>query len=330
MMDSMATLKRSEKENLHLVVMMPAYNEEATIESVIKSIPSKIDGIAKISVLVIDDGSTDLTAAIARRNNAVVASNRVNRGLAFTFSRGLETALEMGADIIVNTDADNQYDQSQIPLLVQPILQKKADMVLGSRFRGQIEYMPLSKKIGNQIASSVLKSISGYDITDGQTGFRALTRDAAMRLTILSNFTYTQETILDAADKGLRVVEVPCTFRKRMDKSRLFNGVFDYMVRAAHTVVIGNLKLRPISSFGAIGLFIILIGVYVGAPVIFQYLLNGTIGEIFLMRAIVSGVLFIIGIEIAAFGLLAALMKQNRLHIERQAYEARKSRYAKQ
>ena len=131
---------------VNLVVTIPAYNEEKTIRAVIESVPQKIEGISSIRVLVVDDGSTDHTVSEAIAAKATVISNSVNRGLAFTFTRALEKALEMGADIVVNTDADNQYDQSQIPRLIQPILEGRADMVLGSRFRGNIEHMPLSKR----------------------------------------------------------------------------------------------------------------------------------------------------------------------------------------
>ncbi len=319
----------SVSEKPFLVVTIPAYNEEATLKKVIESVPSHIDGIGKIRILVVDDGSTDLTASIARQAGAGVVSNGVNRGLAYTFSHALDAALELGADIIVNTDADNQYDQSEIPSLIKPILEKRADMVLGSRFKGKIESMPFSKKCGNKFASWVLKQNTGLDISDGQTGFRALTRDAAMRLNILSKFTYTQETIIDAADKGLCVVEVPCTFRKRDGKSRLFNGVLDYAGRAVHTIVIGNLKLRPISTFGSIGLAFLFVGIFAGIPVADSFVSTGKIGESFLMRAITSGVLFIIGIEIAALGLIAALIKQNRQLLEKQLYEMRKARFQK-
>jgi glycosyltransferase involved in cell wall biosynthesis len=312
-----------------LVVTIPAYNEEETLKAVIASVPSKMDGIGKILVLVVDDGSTDLTPSIAREAGAHVISNPVNRGLAYTFSRALDGALELGADIIVNTDGDNQYDQGEIPALIRPILQKKADMVLGSRFKGKIEEMPFSKRIGNQFASWILKQNTGLEISDGQTGFRALTRDAAMRLNVLSKFTYTQETIIDAADKGLRVVEVPCTFRKREGKSRLFNGVFDYAGRALHTVVIGSLKLHPISTFGGAGIVLILGGLYIGWPVIQIFLVTGKIGEFFLMRAIVTGIMFIVGIEIAALGLIAALVKQNRQLLEKNLYETKKAKYGK-
>ncbi len=316
-------------KKMKLVITIPAFNEEATIVSVIESIPSKIEGIDTIQILVLDDGSTDSTSQLAKKAGAVVISNLINRGLAYTFSRALDEALQMGADIIVNTDADNQYDQAQIPALIQPILLRRADLVVGSRFAGHIEHMSFSKRWGNKIASVVLANVSKYPITDGQTGFRAITRDAAMKLNILSKFTYTQEMIIDAADKGFRLVEIPATFRKRADKNRLFNGILDYFMRAASTVVIGNLKLRPISSFGVSGLVIIAAGLIIGLPVIDNFFRTGTIGPAFLMRAIITGVLFIVGIEIAALGLIAALVKQNRQLVEKQLYESRKARLAK-
>ncbi len=326
----MVTLKKAPKrESLELVVMIPALNEESTLESVIQSIPSnKLEGISTVRVLVIDDGSTDLTVSIARKNGARVVSNRGNKGLAYTFSRGLDVALEMGADVIVNTDGDNQYDQSQIPALIRPILNGDADIVLGSRFKGHIEEMPFSKRWGNKIASWVLKRNTGLDITDGQTGFRAFTREAAMRLNVLSNFTYTQETLLEAADKKLRVVEIPCTFRRRADQSRLFSGVWNYFFRAIHTIVIGNLKLRPVSTFGGMGVILILGGLFIGFPAIQNFFQTGSIGAPFLMRAIITGVFLIVGIEIAALGLIAGLIKQNRQLLEKQLYETKKIRFA--
>lgn len=315
------------REKASMVVMIPAYNEESTIRSVIESIPKTIPGIGKIRVVVINDGSTDGTVAEALAAKAIVISNPSNRGLAYTFARGMEYALEMGADIIVNTDGDNQYDQGEIPQLVNPILQGKADMVLGSRFKGRIEHMPISKRWGNQFASWVLKQITGLEITDGQTGFRAFTREAALQLNVMSRFTYTQETLLDAADKGLRIIEIPSVFRRRDGKSRLFNGVLDYAGRALHTIIIGNLKLHPMTTFGSAGIALALAGGLVGLPVFENLALTGSIGPDYLMRAIVTGILFIIGIEIAALGLIAALIKHNRQLLEKQLYFLKKSSF---
>ena len=218
--------------NMKLVVMIPAYNEEKTIAKVIDEIPQKIDGIETIDILVIDDGSRDHTKRIARREGATkVISHNVNKGLAAAFRTGLKTAIRMGADIIVNTDADFQYDQSQIPDLVSPILLNQADLVLGSRFMGYIEYMPIRKKIGNILATTVTRIFSGYNTTDAQTGFRAFSREVALSLRITSRKTYVQETIIRPAKKGFRIVEIPIKFRKRVGKSRLIKNIWKYALQ---------------------------------------------------------------------------------------------------
>ncbi|MBM3281752.1 MAG: glycosyltransferase family 2 protein [Candidatus Diapherotrites archaeon] len=319
------SIPRKLPTKVKLVVTIPAYNEESTIVSVINSIPSVIEGVHDIRILVVDDGSSDQTAARATKAGARVVSNAMNRGLAYTFSRGLEEALGMGADIIVNTDADNQYDQSQIPQLIQPILNRQADMVLGSRFKGHIEDMSFSKRWGNQLASRVVKWVSGLNISDGQTGFRAFTRDAALRLNIFSSFTYTQETILEAADKKMRVVEIPCTFRKRADKNRLFAGVFDYARRAIMTLVVGALKYHPIKTFGYAGIGLVIIGGIIGLPVAELFWSTGSVGP-FTLRAIATGIFFILGFQLIFLGFIAELLKHNRQIAERQLVEAKRAR----
>ena len=310
----------------HLVVMIPAFNEEETIAGVVKSIPSKIDGIAKISILVINDGSTDLTAQKARDAGAHVVSNDRNRGLAFTFRKGMETALEMGADIIVNTDADNQYDQAEIPPLIRPILERRADMVLGSRFQGKIESMSLKKRWGNRLATWIVGEVSGLAISDGQTGFRAFTHEAALQLNLFSHFTYTKESLWEAADKKLRVVEIPCTFRKRADKNRLFSGVWNYASRAASTLLIGYVTYRPLRAFGIAGGTLILAGLIAGGYVLRHYTLTGLVSP-HLPMAVLAVALIIIGTQVAALGLIGEAMKHQRLIQERMLYEMRKKRF---
>ncbi len=311
---------------LHAVVMIPAFNEEETIAAVVKSIPSKLNGIAKISILVINDGSTDLTAQKARDAGARVVSNDRNRGLAFTFRKGMETALEMGADIIVNTDADNQYDQAEIPQLIQPILEGRADMVLGSRFQGKIESMSLKKRLGNQLATKIVSLVAGIHVSDGQTGFRAFTREAALQLNLFSHFTYTQESILEAADKKFRVVEIPCTFRKRADKNRLFSGVWNYASRAASTLLVGWVTYHPLKAFGLIGGGVFLVGLSQGAYVLLHYTRTGLVSP-HLPLAVLAIAFLIIGTQVAALGLIGEAMKHQRLIQERTLYEMRKKRF---
>jgi glycosyltransferase involved in cell wall biosynthesis len=214
---------------MKLVVMIPAYNEESTISSVIKEIPHSIDGISSIDILVIDDGSFDKTRAFAMKAGATkVVSHKTNRGLAAAFRTGLHVALKMNADIIVNTDADFQYDQSQIPDLIHPILLGEADLVLGSRFKGYIEEMPFQKVLGNLTATLLTRLLSGFNTSDAQTGFRALSRNLASSLKITSKKTYVQETIIRSAVKGFRIVEIPAIFRKREGESRLIKSIWRY------------------------------------------------------------------------------------------------------
>lgn len=324
-----ATKNSYSKPGLTLVVMVPAYNEERTIKQVIDSIPRQIRGIDVTIPLVIDDGSTDKTGSKASEAGALVVTNATNQGLAYSFRTGLEAALQLGADIIVNTDADNQYDQSQIPALIEPILHKRADMVLGSRFSGHIEHMSFGKYWGNKLATKVVNWVSGARVTDGQTGFRAFTRDAALRLNVLSSFTYTQETILEAMDKRLRMEEIPITFRKREDRNRLFGSVWSYAKRASTTLVFGMLKYHPLRTFLSIGVIFVVIGLIAGSRVIYQFLNTGAI-EPFLPSAVFSSLFIILGVQIGAMGLIAMMLKQQRQLIEMQLLEQRKAKFAKQ
>ncbi len=311
------------KRDIRLVVMIPAYNEESTIQRVIESIPRSIRGIDVVIPIVIDDGSRDRTAIKAAEAGAVVISNSTNQGLAYSFRKGIETALRLGADIIVNTDADNQYDQSQIPLLIEPILHKRADMVLGSRFLGHIEQMSVGKYWGNRLATFAVNMVSGLHVSDGQTGFRAFTREAALRLNVLSNFTYTQETILEAADKNLAIEEVPITFRKRADSNRLFGSVWHYAHRASLTLIMGLLRYHPMGTFFTTGGVVVLIGLLTGSRVIIQFLTTGAV-EPYFPSAIFTVLCVLLGFQLALVGLIGAMMKQQRQLTEMQLVELRK------
>jgi glycosyltransferase involved in cell wall biosynthesis len=309
---------------MKLVVMIPAYNEAETISQVIDEIPSKIKGIAQIQVLVIDDGCTDRTAEMAKAKGASVLSHPTNKGLARTFQDGLNhAAIEMGADIIVNTDADMQYNQKQIPLLVQPILDGKADMVLGSRFAGWIESMPFQKKWGNILATWAVSKVAGIPISDGQTGFRGFSRETALRLNVMSKFTYTQETILQAAYHRLRIVEVPVDFRKRTDKSRLFSSVWGYAKRSLLTLVVGYLSYKPMKIFVTIGGTIFLAGLVLALTVLNHFLSTGQVTPHF-PTALLSVGLIVVGTLISVLGLIAEMIKQNRLLLEENLYLQKK------
>jgi glycosyltransferase involved in cell wall biosynthesis len=308
---------------MKLVVMIPAYNEEETIADVIAEIPKGLCEVDEIETLVVDDGSTDRTAETARKAGANVVSNEENIGLARTFKKGLEEALARKADIIVNIDADGQYVGGEIPDLIKPILEGRADVVLGSRFKGSIEYMPLHKKIGNSIATKITQFASGVPISDAQTGFRAFSRDAALRLNVMSDYTYVQETIIQAAIKGLGIVEVPCSFRKRNGKSRLISNIFSYAKRAGATILLTYRDYKPLKTFLLIGGSIFFLGLAVGARVLIHFLKTGLVSP-YIPSAILTAVLLIIGFQVIILGLVADMIGNNRKILEELLYKLKK------
>ena len=308
---------------MKLVVTIPAFNEEKTIAKVIAEIPKKIRGIDEIEVLVIYDGSTDSTSREAKKAGAEGIMNGRNCGLAFTFSRGMARALEMGADIIVNTDADLQYDQRQIPLLVGPILEGKAALVLGSRFAGKIEHMPTQKKIGNLAVSALIRFLTGLPITDSQTGFRAFSKEAALRINVFSDYTYTQETILEASEKKFVIAEVPVDFRKRADGSRLISSIFVYAKNVGFTIIQTYLNYKPFKVFFTAGGLMFLAGVLFGARVLLHYAKTGLVSP-YLPSAVLSALLLIFGFQLIIVGAIAELIKRNRKVQEEILYAERK------
>ena len=304
------------------MVVIPAFNEEKTIATVIGAIPR--DALDEVQVLVIDDGSADGTVSQAKRAGAdrVISFDR-NRGLAVAFRKGLEEALSMGADIVVNIDADGQYESKEIPSLIRPIVEGYADLVLGSRFKGWIEDMPVGKRIGNLLATKATSVASGLAISDSQTGFRAFSREAALKLNILSDYTYVQETIIQAARKGLRIVEVPCIFRKREGRSRLISSIFDYAWRAGLTVLRTYRDYKPLRAFLFIGGLLFSLGVIIGLRVLIHFFVTGTVTP-YLPSAVLTAVLLIVGFQVIVLGLIADMIGGNRRLMEEILYKLRK------
>ena len=310
---------------MKLVVTIPAYNEESTIGRVIRDVPRIIKGVSRVEVLVINDGSLDGTAKAAKTAGADrIVSHTHNLGLGNAFRTGLDNALGMGADIIVNIDADGQYVGSEIKDLIRPILEKKADMVLGSRFSGQIEHMAAWKRIGNRIATRTVRFLSGIPITDGQTGFRAFSRDAALRLNVMSNYTYTQETIIQAAMKGMKIVEIPCTFRRREGHSKLISSVSNYAKRSTTILFRTYRDYKPLKFFGIIGAIIFVLGVIFGGYIFIRWLFTGLVTP-HVPLAILSAILLIVGFQVILFAFLADMMGQLRRLQEDILYRVRKN-----
>ena len=310
---------------MKLVVTIPAYNEESTISGVIAGVPRRMDGVASVQVLVLDDGSTDGTVAAAQKAGAdKVVRHRENRGLGTAFKRALDEALAMGADIIVNIDADGQYNALDIPALIAPIIENRADIVLGWRDIGNLDFMPAGKKIGNRMATRATRMLSGFPVKDAQTGFRAFSRDAAMRMYLSGGYTYVQETLMQAKYKGLIIEQVPVDFRARKGKSRLISSLFSYAVRASRVIFVTFKDYRPLRLFLYSGFVIFLIGLGLGIRVLVHFAQTGMVTPHY-PSAIAATLLILLGLGVAVFGIIADMFKKQRLLSEEILYRLKKS-----
>jgi len=248
-----------------LVVLLPAYNEEEKISETIKNIPRKILGVEKIEVLVIDDGSTDDTVNLAYDAGAEkVISLGKNMGVATAFMTGVRNAISMNADILITIDADGQFPPEQIKKFVPPILNQQLEVVSGSRFTGEIpKNYPKIKLIGNKIFSKLVSWITGQRFSDTQTGFRAYSRDALRNITVISEYNFAQEVLIDLKFKGFSIGEIPVVFTYDSNrKSRIVRNIFTYSIKATSTIIRSLLYHRPILGFGLFGSFLIALGIF--------------------------------------------------------------------
>lgn len=309
---------------MKLVVTIPAYNEERTIANVIKEIPRHIHGVDFIEVLLIDDGSTDNTATEAIKAGVhEIVTHRANNGLGVTFRDGLDSALEKAADIIVNIDADGQYNASEIPTLIKPILDGKADIVLGWRDIDNLDFMPRGKKLGNKLATWVTRRLSGLSIKDAQTGFRAFSREAALRMNLRGKYTYVQETLIQAGYKGLQIEQVPVEFKGRDGKSRLIPSLGAYATRAGAIIFSTYRDYHPLKFFSGIGGAFILIGLGFGIRVIVHFSQTGMVSP-YLPSAILASLLIIVGLGTIALGTFAHMLNSQRLLNEEMLYRLKR------
>ncbi|NYZ76098.1 glycosyltransferase family 2 protein [Candidatus Micrarchaeota archaeon] len=314
---------------MKLAVVIPAYNEEKTIGKVIREVPRRMAGIEKVEVIVIDDGSIDGTASEALKAGADrVIKHKMNSGLAASFRDGLDAALGDGADVIVNTDADFQYNQKEIPKLIKPILNGESDFVLGYRDVWGLEHMPLSKKIGNTLATALISSLVGFGLKDAQSGFRAFSREAALHLNVLSDYTYVQETIMQLLFNKNKVAQVPCEFRAREGRSRLISNIGSYAKRAGATILRTYVQYKPLRTFFLIGLFMILLGLVVGLRVLIHYLTTGMVSP-YIPSAVLTAILLILGFQVMVMGLLADSINASRRINEECLYRIKKIKWDK-
>lgn len=292
---------------MQIVVTIPAYNEEKTIGTLIRNIHKvmKVKGY-KYKVLVIDDGSNDKTSKIANNAKAIVYSHPKNYGLAETFRTEIKKSLELGADVIVHIDADMQYLPEEIPKLIDEI-EDGYDLVLGSRFMGKIEHMPLINRIGNIAFSKVVSQIAEMKISDAQTGFRAFTKDFAKKIIVRSDHTYTQEQIIRALKNKFKIKEIPIYFAKRKDRSRLISNPFSYALRAWINILRIYRDYKPLRFFGIIGTFIFSTGALIGFYMIYLHFTTGISGHFALLMLDI--IILSIGFQLLTFALLADMLR---------------------
>lgn len=300
---------------MKLIVLIPCYNEEKTLGGVLKTIPKKISGITRIETLIVDDGSTDKTLKVARKFRVKhFVIHRQNQGLAKSFADGLDEALHLGADIIVNTDGDNQYPQEDIGRLIKPIMDGQADIVVADRQTDKIAHFSKSKRFLQKFGSSVVRIFSGVNVPDAVSGFRAYSREAALHLNIFTDYTYTIETLIQAGKKKLHVVSVKVKTRVSGRKSRLIKNTWSYIKASAATTLRLFAIYEPLKVFSIIGGIIMLPGIALFVRFLYFYL-NG-IGGAHLQSLIIGTLFVLVGFQVMLIGLLADLSAMNRKKIE--------------
>ena len=315
---------------MKLIIYLPAYNEEDNILQVLTGLPKVLDKIDIIQHLVIDDGSTDQTATFAQNSGALVVLHGRNRGVGTAFHSAIQVALENGADILVGIDADGQFDPSEIPGLIAPIIDDKADMVIGNRFfSGMPNFMPVEKYWGNKQISKLISTVSGQKFQDVSCGYRAYSRDALLHFNLFGSFTYTHETVLSLIFQGLRVQEYPIKVKydpKR--ESRVAESLLHYALQTSKIIFRVVLDYRPMRVLGSFGCGLILLGAAFIIFLLFHYIFNQAFTPYKSFGFIGLG-FFIFGMLVILIAFLADMINRLRINQDRILYEYKKSRYRK-
>ncbi|HPS56169.1 MAG TPA: glycosyltransferase family 2 protein [Sedimentisphaerales bacterium] len=321
-----------QKKIVKLVVTIPAYNEAVTVGQVIKSIPTKIEGIDCIDIVVINDGSKDETEKAASDAGANVVSFTHNKGLGAAFSQGFKSALALGADIIVNIDADGQFNTNDIPKLIKPIIQGQADMVTASRFadKNLIPEMPWIKKWGNFRVANIVNNLTGQKLHDVSCGFRAYSRDAALRATLIGGHTYTHEIILELAFRGLKIVEVPVEVIgvRKVGKSKVASNLWKYGWNSLIIMLRAFRDYKPMKVFGGISLLFLVLAIITGVFVSMHFIVTGAFRP-FTFVAFFSGAFAFIALIGYITALLAGMINRLRILQDEQLFLLRKQEYDK-
>ena len=300
---------------MKLVIQIPCLNEEESLPITLSALPKHIDGIDEIKVLIVNDGSTDRTIEVAKKHGISDFVNFThNKGLAKAFSAGLNKALEMGADIIVNTDADNQYNASDIEQLVRPIIDGNADIVIGSRPVNKISHFSIIKKMLQNFGSFVMRCVSSTSVKDAPSGFRAFSRNAAIQMNIFDNYTYTLETIIQAKAKGLVIENVEIDVHPELRRSRLFSNIFVYIRRSIFTMLRMFIVYRPFRFFITVGILFLLAGLIPGVRFVWYFLTGDGQGHI--QSLILAAILLLTGVQVSLIAVLSELIAINRKLLE--------------
>ena len=311
---------------MKLIIQIPCYNESETLEIALNDLPKQLDGMDEIEYLIINDGSKDNTVEVARNWGVHhIVNFRQNKGLAKGFMAGLDGCLRNGADIIVNTDADNQYCAEDIATLIQPILDGKADMVIGARPIDETEHFSFIKKKLQHLGSWVVRKASNTDIPDAPSGFRAFSREAAMRINVVNDYTYTLETIVQAGREKIAITSVPIRTNAELRPSRLFKSIWGYVQKSMLTIIRAYMMYKPLKCFTFLSIPPVAVGLMIGFRFLYYMAIGKAGGHV--QSLILACTLIIMGFVGVMIGLVADVIAANRKILEDTQYHARKMEY---
>lgn len=311
---------------MKLIIQIPCYNEAKTLEIALNDLPKQLEGIDEIEYLIINDGSKDATVEVARNWGVHhIVNFKQNKGLAKGFMAGLDGCLRNGADIIVNTDADNQYCAADIQKLIQPILEEQADIVIGARPIDETEHFSLIKKKLQHFGSWVVRRASNTNIPDAPSGFRAFSREAAMRINVVNDYTYTLETIVQAGREKIAITSVPIRTNAELRPSRLFQSIWGYVKKSMLTILRAYMMYKPLKCFTYLAIPSVVFGMAIGIRFLIYYT-QGT-GSGHVQSLILACTLIIIGFLTFMIGLLADVLAANRKILQETQYQVRRMEY---
>jgi len=313
---------------MRVVVQVPCLNEEETLPLVLKSIPKKIAGVDELIVLIIDDGSTDKTIEVAKKHGVThFVKHARNQGLGRSFHDGVQRALELGADIVVNTDGDNQYPQNRIGDLVQPIIYEEADIVIADRQTSKIAHFSAGKKILQKLGSAVVNKAAGTTLPDAASGFRAYSKESLIRLNTITRFSYCTETIIQAGNKGLKIESIPVETNPKLRESRLFKSTSEHVRKSAVTIIRAYVMYKPYMVFGILGAVLFLFGLIPFARFIFLSLQDGSTGG-HIQSLLVGSLLMISAFLCLVLNVIADLIRINRVLTEDNLEQTKRIRFS--